>query len=227
MTISATVVNVDSTPDLSGLIPLIASRTAERSAVGHTESSIARRDTGIIKLNTSAGDPPTAVTLLERFAAINNRQAMRELLEEGRNWCATVRQSHTSHPSLIYFQSVGTGAGWPAALGALLDTALYFELCLDEPDLFGPAVLLGQDGTRMARELAAVISLAPKEGVTDGEEQLRETAARLARCGYPVRANPDYAAMAKRRAEYRSCVEALAEHLGKPSAMLIPGTPAP
>ena len=38
------------------------------------QSSIARRDTGIIKLNTSAGEPPSALTLLERFAALRNRR---------------------------------------------------------------------------------------------------------------------------------------------------------
>ena len=37
------------------------------------QSSITRRDIGIIKLNTSAGDPPSALTLLERFAAIRNQ----------------------------------------------------------------------------------------------------------------------------------------------------------
>ena len=40
------------------------------------KSSITRRDIGIIKLNTSAGDPPSALTLLERFAAIHNQQAL-------------------------------------------------------------------------------------------------------------------------------------------------------
>jgi hypothetical protein len=89
------------------------------------QSSISRRDTGIIKLNTSAGEPPSAVTLLERFAELRNQSDLAYDLREGRNWCATVRQSHSAHPSLIYFQSVGTGAGWPAALGALLDLALF------------------------------------------------------------------------------------------------------
>jgi hypothetical protein len=87
------------------------------------QSSIGERDTGIIKLNTSAGEPPSALTLLERFAALRNRAELREVLVEGRNWCATVRQSHSAHPTLIYFQSVGIGAGWPAALGAIMDTA--------------------------------------------------------------------------------------------------------
>ena len=185
------------------------------------QSSIARRDTGIIKLNTSAGDPPSALTLLQRYATIDNRQAFRELLEEGRNWCATVRQSHSTHPSLIYFQSIGTGSGWPAALGAMLDMALLFELCIDQRDLFGPAILLREEGTRMARELAMVISLKPKDIAPHAERELREAAERIAQCGYPLRDEPDFAKMAERRAKFQSCVDALAEHLGKPTAMLI------
>jgi hypothetical protein len=189
------------------------------------QSSIARRDAGIIKLNTSAGEPPSALSLLERYAEIDNRKALEQILEQGRDWCATVRQSHTSHPSLIYFQSIGIGAGWPAALGALLDLALIMEFVIDDRMLFGPAALLGEDGRRMARELAALISLRPKDRPsTEGE--LREAAARLVHCGYPVREASDFATMAQRRAEYQSCVDALAEHLGKPTAILIRRTVA-
>ena len=122
------------------------------------QSSITRRDIGIIKLNTSAGDPPSAVTLLEKFAAIRNRDALPADLSEARNWCATVRQSHTAHPSLIYFRSAATGAGWPAAFGALLDLALFAEHCLDDDRLFGPAVLLREEGLRMARELCRAMA---------------------------------------------------------------------
>lgn len=185
------------------------------------QASIARRDTGIIKLNTSAGDPPSALTWLQRFATLDYRQALSESLEEARNWCATVRQSHSTHPSLIYFRSVGTGAGWPAALGAVLDLALLFEMAIDQRELYGPAVLLREEGSRMARELAAIIALKPKDNVVQDAGELREAADRIAQCGYPVRDDPDFAMMAQRRAEYMSCVDALAEHLGKPSAVLI------
>jgi hypothetical protein len=184
------------------------------------QSSIARRDTGIIKLNTSAGDPPSALAMLERFAVIRNQRELPDVIEEGRNWCATVRQSHSSHPSLIYFQSIGTGGGWPAALGALLDLALVMEWCVDDGDLYGAAILLGDEGTRMARELAAVIGLKTIERAPD-ETELRQTAERLAQSGYAIRADPDFAAMASRRCNYQNCVDALAEHLGKPTAVLI------
>jgi hypothetical protein len=184
------------------------------------QSGISRRDAGIIKLNTSAGDPPSALTLLERFAAIRNRHELLETLKEGRNWCATVRQSHSAHPSLIYFQSTSTGAGWPAAVGAMLDLALFTRHLVDDDALYGPAVLLGEEGARMARELAMVIGLEPIAPPTPGPE-FGELADRLKASGYSLRASPNYLAMAKQRADYMSCVDALAGHLGRPTAVLI------
>ena len=184
------------------------------------QSSVAKRDIGIIKLNTSAGEPPSALTLLQRFAAIGNRDELRQVLREGRDWCATVRQSHANHPSLIYFQSVGTGTGWPAALGALLDFALISEQCLDDHSLSGAAMLLREEGTRMARELAGVIGLSPGE-ISPDEPELRQAAEQLRSAGYEIRSDADFQAMAGQRSVYRTCVDALAKHLGKPAAVLV------
>lgn len=184
------------------------------------QSSVTRRDTGIIKLNTSAGNPPSALALLERFAAIRHRDALPNLLIEARDWCATVRQSHTAHPSLIYFHSTATGSGWPAALGAILDLALWSEHLIDEDSLYGPAVLLHQEGDRMAKELAMMSRVERVAERTD-ENLLRTLATRLRESGYPIRANVDFGDLARQRAEYTSCVSAIAEHLGKPSAVLI------
>ena len=184
------------------------------------QSSVSRRDTGIFKLNTSAGEPPSALTLLERYSALRNTQALRIVLEDARTWCATVRQSHSSHPSLIYFQSVGTGSGWPAALGAALDFALIAEHLIEDDSLYGPAVLLREEGARMARELASMIGVKPKE-VHTATAELEQLARRLSTSGYPLRTNPNLQAMATQRAEHMSCVAALADHLGKPTAVLV------
>jgi hypothetical protein len=184
------------------------------------QSSIARRDTGIIKLNTSAGNPPSALTLLERFAAIRNERDLRQVLEEGRNWCATVRQSHSAHPSLIYFQSVSTGAGWPAALGAALDLALFVEHLIDDDALYGPAILLREEGSRMARELATIAGLKKKDSTT-APALLQQVGMRLRGSGYALRVSPDLDLMAEQRSAYTMCVDALAEHIGKPTAVLV------
>jgi hypothetical protein len=185
------------------------------------QSSISKRDIGIIKLNTSAGEPPSAVTLLERFAAIRNRAALGEVLIDGRDWCATVRESHASHPSLIYFQSVGTGPGWPAALGALIDLALLVQQCSgDEEALYGPAMLLREEALRMARDLAQCIALKPDEQPPD-EPALRQAADRLSQAGYRLREDGDMALLARERAEAQRFVAAIARHLGKPTTVLV------
>jgi hypothetical protein len=184
------------------------------------QSSIARRDAAIIKENTAAGDPPSALTLLEGFAAIKDQPELHETLVEGRDWCAAVRQSHAAHPSLVYFQSIGIGAGWPAALGAMLDLALITEYFIDDDHLYGPAVLLNAEGTRMARELGGLIGLDPLHSKPD-EGELRQLLGRLAQRGYRTRPNPNFAAMARKRAEYCGWVDAIADHLGKPTAVLV------
>lgn len=184
------------------------------------QGSVSKRDIGIIKLNTSAGEPPSAITLLQRFAAIGNEAELISVLRDGRDWCATVRQSHSNHPSLIYFQSVATGSGWPAALGALLDLALLSEYCLDDQSLRGAAVLLRDEGTHMARELAQVINLQPCE-VTPDVPELKQATKQLRSSGYALRNDCDLEIVSQQRTQYRSCVEALANHLGKPMAMLV------
>jgi hypothetical protein len=184
------------------------------------QASIGQRDTGIIKLNTSAGEPPSALTMLERFGALRNRDAIREVLANGRDWCAAVRQSHCSHPTLIYFQSIGVGSGWPAALGAILDLALLAEHCIDDDSLYGPAILLRNEALRMARDLAAVADVKPVEVGAD-EAELKQAANRLATSGYPIRDDIRFGEMAAERAQYRAFVDALAIHLGKPGAVLV------
>jgi len=184
------------------------------------QNSVSRRDIGIIKLNTSAGEPPSAVTLLQRFAAIGNRAELPALLREGRDWCATVRQSHANHPSLIYFQSVSTGSGWPAGLGALIDLALIAEEILDEPELVGAAVLLREEAERMGRELAAIIHLSPVE-VKPNELELRQAIEQLDGAGYPLREGVDVPQIARKRALLQHCMTALAAHLGKAPTMLV------
>jgi hypothetical protein len=184
------------------------------------QSSVSKRDIGIIKLNTSAGEPPSAVTLLERFAAIRNRDALADVLKDGRDWCATVRESHSAHPSLIYFQSVGTGPGWPAALGTLIDLALLLQHSDDDDRLQGPAMLLREEGLRMARDLAESIGLKPRELAPD-EPTTTQALQRLSSAGYRLGNGDDPAMLARQRAEAQRFVTALAEHLGKPATVLV------
>jgi len=73
----------------------------------------------------------------------------------------------------------------------------------------------------MAKELALISRVKRTDAKTDGST-LRLVADRLAEAGYPVRSDADFGEMANARTDYASCVDALAEHLGKPSAPLLP-----
>ena len=186
------------------------------------QNSIERRDTGIFKMRTSAGHPPSALALLEKFAALGARDELREVLHNGRDWCATVRQSHSSHPSLIYFRSIGTGSGWPAALGALLDLALILENLVDDPRLVGPAVLLREEALQMAEALGQLIGLEPNRDLP-ADEAIERLTERLERAGYSVRGAPhDRQGFAEARAPAVQYVGAMADHLGMPRAPLLP-----
>jgi hypothetical protein len=188
------------------------------------QSSIARRDSGIFKLKTSAGDPPSAVALLERYAALDCADELPHVLRDGRDWCATVRQSHSSHPSLIYFRSTGTGSGWPAALGALLDLALIVERWLDAPDMRGLAILLREDGRRMIEELGELLGL-PPETCPSSAAEVQDMTRRLAHAGYLPREPFDPAAFARDREAQSAWVRAMARHLGRQEAPLLPAQP--
>ena len=72
----------------------------------------------------------------------------------------------------------------------------------------------------MARELSLVARVQPV-AVKGDEAELKQAAEKLRNAGYGIRADADLRTMAEQRADYRSCVDALADHLGKPSPVLV------
>lgn len=185
------------------------------------QEGISRRDSGVLKITTASGQPPSALGMLERYADLDAPEEMRRALYDGRDWCASVLQSHASHPSLIYFRSVGTGAGWPAALGTIMDLALVFELLIDDPKSRAAAVLLRDEGLRLVEEIAGLIGLEPKD-VRPTVSEVGAVCKRLTAAGYRLKPDPDLEAFAAKRAEHARCIEAMASHLGTPPAPLLP-----
>ncbi|QIO36932.1 ion channel [Bradyrhizobium sp. 1(2017)] len=185
------------------------------------QEGISRRDAGILKLTTAAGQPPSALGLLERYADLDSPEEIRRVLYRGGDWCATVLQSHASHPSLIYFRSVGVGSGWPATLGAMMDLALIFELLIDDRESRALAILLRSEGLRLIDDLNGLIGLEPKSDDTTAGAVPR-VCARLKAAGYKLRLPVDAAEFADRRRKHAGRVRAAAEHLGTMEAPLLP-----
>jgi hypothetical protein len=101
-----------------------------------------------------------------------------------------------------------------------MDLALVSEHCIDDDELYGPSVLLRNEGLRMGKDLSGLAGVTPKEVNVD-EAELKQVVNRLASSGYPLRTHIDFSAMSTQRSEYRAYVDALADHLGKPTAVLV------
>jgi hypothetical protein len=185
------------------------------------QANIAHRDIGVLKITTTTGQPPSALKLLERYAALGSPDELCALLREGREWCATVLQSHTSHPWLVYFRSTGTRTGWPAALGALVDLSLIAEMLLDDPRMRTLAILAREEADRLTKDLTEMLSLQP-EGEPARIEEAQRLCTRLIAAGYTMNPERDVPSFAKAREEHSAGIRALAWHLGMPEAPLFP-----
>jgi hypothetical protein len=185
------------------------------------QSNIAHRDTQVLKITTTAGHTPSALGLLERYAALGCRCELPELLRQGRDWCAGLLQSHASHPSLIYYRSVGTASGWPATLGVLVDLSLIAQLLLQEPQARAPAVLARDQAHRLGCDLAELLRLElPPEPLR--REQVEALCERLRDAGYELREDRDLDGFVAARAKYGAPSAALSRHLGTAHAPLLP-----
>lgn len=188
------------------------------------QGNIGLRDTGVLRISTAAGHPPSALVLMERFAALDCREDIVETLRSGKDWCAAVLQSHASHPFLIYFRSAGTADGWPGALGTLADLALIVEHIVDEPRAYGPAVLMREGADRLAHGLTTLLRL-PTESIAPDEAEMDELRRRLKAAGYQLRPLRDGLAFPDERARHAGAIDALSEHLGTARAPLVSARP--
>lgn len=185
------------------------------------QSNIARRDTGVLKISTSSGHPPCALALLERYSLLGSRAELVDVLREGRTWCATVLQSHATHPWLVYFRSVGTASGWPAALGTLSDVSVIVELLIEDSRMHVAAVLAREQSERLANGLVEMLGLESQPAAASLEDAER-LCARLTAAGYRLREDRDIDRFLATRNRLAGAIEAMAQHLNMQAAPLLP-----
>ncbi len=82
----------------------------------------ARREAKVIMLDAAAGSPPSAVTLLVRYAEGQSLPELEELLHEWQQWCAELMESQLSYPMLAFYRSQHDNQSWLAALATIMDS---------------------------------------------------------------------------------------------------------
>lgn len=203
----------------------LASMTMAVTYVLEVQSSIHERDRGVLKISTSAGRPPSALMLLEHYASLGCRGELDNVLRNGRDWCAAVLQTHSSHPWLIYFRTPSVGTAWPTSLGVVMDVALIYEMLIDDDALSGLGSLTRRQASSLATELSKLLKLDATD--TDaGDEEIADLLERLRAAGYRLRADANGDDFRRARARCAGPIESLCRHLGADGAPLtMPVTP--
>jgi hypothetical protein len=94
-----------------------------------------RRETHVIMLAERAGEPVSAVALIQNHARRHAMHHLDELLEDWEKWSAELLESHVSYPMLSYYRSPDNDQSWLSALAVVMDTCalrLSGSLPLDE-----------------------------------------------------------------------------------------------
>ncbi len=93
-----------------------------------------RREALVGMLEVRAGSPPSVAELLTRYQRIGWLDRLHDdVFERWEQWFIDVEESHTSHPSLVFFRSQQPERSWVVAAGCVLDTAAITNSTVDIP----------------------------------------------------------------------------------------------
>jgi hypothetical protein len=96
--------------------------------------AFSRREALVGMLEVRAGLPPSPTEMLVRYKRIGWLDRLDDdVFEPWEQWFVDVEESHTSHPSLVFFRSPHPERNWVTAAGCVLDTAAITASTLDLP----------------------------------------------------------------------------------------------
>lgn len=94
-------------------------------------SAFSRREATVSMLAVRAGTPPSAVTMLSRYARLQKLDKLTELWETWEMWFVDIEESHTSLAALSFYRSPRPQRSWITAAGAVLDAASLITSTVD------------------------------------------------------------------------------------------------
>ena len=121
-------------------------------------SSYSRREIRVTSLETFAGSPPSAETLLLRLTAIDRLKHTEEIWHTWGEWFADIEETHTSIPVIAFFRSPQPERSWVTAAGAVLDSAAIVASTMTN-ELHPEAALCIRSGYLSLRHIADFFGL--------------------------------------------------------------------
>jgi hypothetical protein len=173
--------------------------------------SYQRREVAVVMLEAASGAPPSAVGLLETYAALDLRDRLDPLFREWETWSAEVLDSHVAYPLLGFFRSSHDNLSWISALGTILDTASLVVTTIEGLPR-GDAELCRRVGSHLVEDLS---NLGFREGEGGGlaRADFDVVCDRLERAGYRLtRRDEAWGRFEAGRLAYAPRLEAMARY---------------
>lgn len=174
--------------------------------------SYQRREVAVVTLEAASGAPPSAVGLLEAYAALDLRDRLGALFREWETWSAEVLDSHVAYPILGFFRSSHDNLSWISALGTILDTATLVVTTIEDLPR-GDAELCRRVGSHLVEDLS---NLGFHEAGTAGRLDRPDfdiVCDRLERAGYRLGPRDDaWSRFSAARLAYAPRLEAMARY---------------
>ena len=194
--------------------------------------SFSRRETLVGLLEARAGNPPSAVEMLERYQDLGWMDRLPDVWAEWEVWFAQIDESHISYPALTFFRSPQPDRHWVNAAGTVLDAA-----SLTVSTLVGArrpqAILLLHSGAGTLRRLADFFGIPAAatgdEAVTISRIEYDVACERLEAAGLELVADKDegWRAFVESRSTYDSVLLVLAQLTVAPYAPWVSDRSAP
>jgi hypothetical protein len=187
-------------------------------------AAFSRRESVVAMLDTRAGSPPDAVTLIERHHVYAGIETLDALWPEWERWIVDVGETHYTHPMLVFFRSSEPWHSWVTAIAALLEAA-NFRLSAIQASGAGNAAAwmfyraaLGAVGRLRAFFVSRV---ADREVEPVDRGAFERVLAHLEEIGVPLVDDHELAweRFCRRRADYEPVVDALARLVDAPAGL--------
>lgn len=96
-------------------------------------AAFSRREVIVKLLEVRAGNPPSAVIMLQRYFRNQGIEMLADEWPKWETWFADIDESHTTLAALVFFRSPQPDHAWINAAGAILDSAALYLSSIDLP----------------------------------------------------------------------------------------------
>jgi hypothetical protein len=187
-------------------------------------AAFSRREAVVAMLDTRAGTPPNALTLIERHHVFAGIETLDALWPEWERWIVDVGETHYTHPMLVFFRSSEPDHSWVTATATLLEAANFRLSTIDASGAGNAAAwMFYRAGLGAVQRLRSFFAyrVSDREIAPVDRVQFERVLAHLDEVGVSVVEDRELAweRFCRRRAEYEPVLDALARLVDAPAGL--------